>query len=936
MTPSEATGPLSSPGSNDSSRGPDLAPYGDSVAILWRVASPLVDTKLLVPRTRASIVPRPRLDERLRLATDARLTLISAPAGFGKTTLLAAWAEAHRSVGGVTAWVSLEPSDDDPITFWRYVTAALARAVPSLAATATMLEGAESPPIPTILATLVNQLAAAPTDLTLVLDDYHAITSPEIQEQMTFLIEHLPTRIHLVIATRADPPFPLARLRARGDLVEIRAADLRFTTHEATTYLNERMGLGLGPRDIDALEGRTEGWIAALQLAALAMQGRDDVSAYIASYTGDDRFVVDHLVEEVLRRQSDEVREFLLRSSILDRLSAALCDAVTGQHDGRATLDALDRGNLFLVPLDDGRRWFRYHHLFADMLRARLLDERPGLVRALHRRASAWFEVAGDRDEAVRHALEGQDWDRAAHLLELALPDLRQGRQEALMRRWLGALPRETFQDRPVLAIGYVGGLMSDGEPQDIEALLADAERWLDPRTRPESGLIVADQSQLARLPSAITMYRAAQAQIRGDREATLAQATRALELAAPDDHSSRGGAAGFLALVQWAAGDLDAAHDHWTRSMDSLTRAGHLVDAVAIVRALAEIRAAQGQAREARRTYEHGLDLASGHGPNPLRGAADMHTGLAELAVGTNDLDTAAAHLLASTQLDGQGAALPQDASRRRVVSALIRHAEGDADAALALLDEAERTYVGEYFPVFRPIPALRARMLIAERRLAEAADWARDRGLAPEDDLDPVREYEHVTLARLLMASATTAETSPMRRAQALLDRLLRAAEAGGRQRSVLEVRVLLAIVRDALRDDVGALSVLCRAFELAEPEDQVRVFLAEGARMTALLERAIAHGISPRFARRLLAASDRPRKQPLAESLSERELEVLDRLATDMSGPDIARELVVALSTVRSHTKSIYNKLGVSGRRAAVRRAEDLGLLSGARRP
>lgn len=851
------------------------------------------------------------------------MVLVSAPAGFGKTTMLADWVAAAPTA----AWVSLEQADNHATTFWRYVAESLRRAVPSTSSASALLEDGDLPPVASSLAALVNDLDAAETEVTLVLDDYHVIDDLEIHEQVSWLIEHLPPGARIAIATRADPPFPLARLRAKRELVEIRAADLRFTTDEAATYLNELMSLDLAPDDVAALDDRTEGWIAALQLAALSLQGRADAAGFIADFAGDDRYIVDYLVQEVLQRQPDDIRAFLLDTSILDRMTGDLCDAVTGLDSGAATLEALERANMFVIPLDARRGWYRYHHLFADVLRSRLSEERRGVVEELHRRASEWFERHDDRDSAIEHALAARNWDRAAYLLELALPQLRRGRQEMTMRRWFGALPGDVFRNRPVLSVGYVGALMSNGDIQDIDTLLTDAERWLDPMAR-LSDMVVVDEAELARLPSAVAMYRAGQAQLRGDVHATLSHAHRALELADVNDPLGRGGAAGLLALAHWSSGDLEGAYAYWTDAMASLQRAGHTVDAIAIVRALGEIRFAQGRLSDVRQAYKRGLEMAQGD-EGPKRGLADMHAGLAELALETGDLDAAAEHLQSSTDLDERGLGLPQNASRRRIVAALLRAAEGDAVAALGLLDEAERAFVGEYFPVVRPIPALRARMQLAAGRLKAAADLVAERGLSTDDDLEYLHEYEHVTLARLLLASG---EHGP---AVALLDRLLASAESGGRGRTVVEVLVLLALAHRAARDEARALTAVRRALAVAEPEASMQVFLGEGAPVTAMLEAAIAHGIHAEYARRLLAASEVPRKQPLADPLSQREVEVLRLLATDLGGPEIADELVVGLSTVRSHTKSIYAKLGVNSRRAAVRRGEELGLMAGTSR-
>ena len=402
-----------------------------------------------------------------------------------------------------------------------------------------------------------------------MLDDYHLIDAQEIHDGVAFLLEHLPPEVHVVIATRADPGFPLARLRARGELEEIRAADLRFTTDEAVAYLNDVMGLDLTTADVDALEARTEGWIAALQLAALSMQGRSDAAEFIAGFAGDDRYIVDYLVEEVLQRQAEPVRQFLLRTSILARLSGPSCDAVTGEGGGKAMLEQLDRGNLFLVPLDDRRQWYRYHHLFADVLLARLMDEQSDIVPDLHRRASAWYEEHGEPSEAIRHALAAGDVEHAAELMERAMPATRSSRQgTAAMLGWLDALPDEVIAARPVLSVHHAGLLLDSGRLDGAEARLRDAEAWLSVpvdvdggRNASQGAPIVVDEAEFRRLPAAIAVYRAAQAHLRGDVDSTMAHAARALDLIDPDDHLGRGSAAGLLALAHWTTGDLDAAH---------------------------------------------------------------------------------------------------------------------------------------------------------------------------------------------------------------------------------------------------------------------------------------------------------------------------------------------------------------------------------------
>lgn len=898
------------------------------------VSSPLLETKFHVPRRRRTLVVRSRLSERLSGAEGA-LVLVSAPAGFGKTTLLTEWLGATPIDGPAVAWLSLDQRDNEPALFWTYVVTALERAAPTVGAGALSLLSSGQSPMEAVLPTLLNELQAVAKEVVLVLDDYHLIEAHDVHDGMAYLLEHAPQQLHVVIASRSDPPLPLARLRARGELVEMRAADLRFTPGEARTYLNDVMGLQVETQDVAALEGRTEGWIAALQLAALSMQGRDDVGGFIARFAGDDRYIVDYLVGEVLQRQPDSVRSFLLQTSILSRLSGALCDAVTGQDGGAARLEALDRANLFLVPLDDRRHWYRYHHLFGDMLRARLLDEQPKLVHELHRRASGWYEQEGERLEAIRHAMAGEDFERAADLIELALPAMQQSRQEATLRRWLEALPEELFATRPVLSAGYVGALMSTGELHGVEERLRDAERWLATTTdgAPPGAMVVVDEAMFRRLPASIAMYRAALARLHGDVPETMAQARRALDLVGADDHLERGGAASLLGLAYWTYGDLDAAHRWYGDGMANLEKGGYHADLVAGAVTLADIRIAQGRLREAMTIYERGLQRTNEHAP-PLRGAADMHVGMSVLFRERNDLDAATRHLLVSREL-GEHAGFSQNPHRWRVAMARVREAEGDLAAAVELLDDAERLYNGDFSPDVRPIAALRARVLLAQGDIGGALAWARERDLAVGDDLSYGREFEHVTLCRVLIARhRADRQASFLHDAARLLERLLAAADDGERTGSLVEILVLRALAHQAHGDIPAALASLEQALALAAPEEYVRTFLDEGAPMTTLLRAVGQRGAARPYARHLLASAGEsvggaPAPGALVEPLTGRELTVLRLLRTDLSGPDIARELMVSLNTMRTHTKNIYTKLGVGDRRAAVRRAEELGL-------
>jgi LuxR family maltose regulon positive regulatory protein len=887
-------------------------------------APPLLGTKLHAPRRRRGVVERPRLTDRLADAKLPLLTLVSAPAGFGKSTLLAEWLSGDANDDRSTAWLSLDAGDNDPALFWSYVIAAVRTVVPDAGQGALSLLRS-SQPLESVVASMLNDLADLPGELVVVLDDYHLIGAAELHEAMSILLEHLPPQIHLVLAGRADPPLPLARLRAQGDLLEIRAADLRFTAEEATAYLNESMGLHLTATDVDALEARTEGWIAALQLAALSMQGRDDTGGFIASFAGDDRFVVDYLAEEVLERQPEEIRSFLLHTSVLDRLTGTLCDAVTDGTGGRALLERLDRANLFLVPLDDRRLWYRYHHLFADVLRARLLDEEPEQLDELHRRASAWYEASGDQPPAITHAMAGHDVERAAMLIELAAPAALRNRQEATARRWLTALPDELFPARPVLSMLKVGALMVSGETAGVETLLDGIERWLAADVD-VTAAIVFHAEEFARLPAHVEVYRAALALIAGDTEGTMEHANRALDLAEPSDHLRQGSAAALVGLAHWTLGDIESAGRRYAQAIASLTAAGHVSDVLGCSIALADIQLVQGRLGDAVRTYESGLELAEQHGV--VRGTADMHVGLSGVLLEQNNLAAARRHMEASDQL-GDHAGLPQHPYRWRVVAARLRRAEGDAATGLALLHEAERAYNTDFSPAVRPVAAVKAQAELAAGATAVPDRWASGRGLSADDDLSYLREYEHITLARLLLATHAAD-------AARLAERLLAAAEAGRRAGSVIEILIVLSLAHQARGDHQAATAAIEEALVRAEPEGYIRLFVEELPALAPLLRSVSRHGVAGEHARRVLAgaavdpgpAGETPRPG-LVDQLSSRELDVLRLLRSDLSGPDIARELDVSLNTVRTHTKSIYMKLGANNRREAVRRAAEFGL-------
>jgi LuxR family maltose regulon positive regulatory protein len=898
--------------------------------VTWEdhVVGPLLESKYRIPARRPGTVARPRLLDVLDGTVGAALTVVSAPAGFGKSTLLAEWLAAVPTSTTAVAWVSLDERDDDPTRFWTYAVTAIQAA----AGGGDEALGALTSPasIEAALVAVLNDVGGSARDVVLVLDDLHLVTSPAVHEGIAFLLEHRPPQLHLVLATRVDPPLPLARWRARGELVEVRAADLRFTEQESATYLNGPMGLALSAQDVATLDRRAEGWIAALQLAALSMRGRDDVGAFIAGFAGDARHVVDYLAEEVLARLPDTTRDFLLETSVLERLTGPLCDAVTGRDGGRGTLVALERANLFLVPLDDRRQWYRYHHLFADVLRAHLTDERADAVPELHRRASAWLCDSGDTPAAIEHALAGGHLDRAADLMERAMPTMRRERREAELLRWVRSLPDEVVRVRPVLGTAFVGALAQASEFDTVEQRLADVERAVRPDggawpAQAPPGLVVVDEEGYRSVPAGLELYRAALALRRADLDAAAAHARQALSLTPARDDLTRAAAGALGGLASWARGDLARAEAAYVESVAGLHRAGFVADVLGCCIALGDIRRTLGRLGDAERLHRWALALTDPAAP--VRGTADMHVALAGVLVERDDLTGAAEHLDACRRL-GEHRGLPQNPYRSRVTEARLLEARGDLDGALTLLDEAERVHDTDYSPDVAPVPAVRARLRIRRGELREADAWARERRLSPDDEPTYLREYEHLALARLLLARR---DDAGLEAAAGLLDRLHAAAEEGARIGSLIEILVLQALVAQARRDVPSALDALRRAVTLAEPEGVVRVVTEEGPAIAALLRALPKHDPAHTYGRRLLAGFDQVRPpRTLVDPLSDRELDVLRLLGSDLGGPDIARELSVSLNTVRTHTKSIYAKLGVNSRRAAVHRAHDLGVL------
>ena len=896
----------------------------------------MLATKLFAPIGRPRLVARKRLVVQLdhTLTAGHRLTLVSAPAGFGKTTAVSHWLRGLQQYhsGVEVGWLSLDEGDNDLTRFLAHMIAALSSAGldidPSVIDAGTA--GAVSAALPALVNDLAHNAAQAPdTHRVLVLDDHHTIAATPVHEAIAFLLDQLPPQLHLVVATRSDPPLPLARLRSRGQLTEVRAADLRFTPDEARDFLNLVMGLDLTAADVEALDERTEGWIAGLQLAGLSLAGiseRRDVAGFIDAFTGSNRFVIDYLADEVLARQPADVRDFLLHTAVLDLLTGPLCDEVTGRVDSARVLESLERENVFVVPLDRDRSQYRYHHLFADVLRARLLSEQPGQLRGLHQRASAWYAVNGDVESAVRHSLSAEDFDRAAYLMESAIPELRRARQDGTLLAWADRLPEAVVRRSPVLSIMSAWALLMSGELDRAGARLNDAEAALAAgAVDHDLSATWAETEDLRNAPAMIAIYRASLAQARGDIAETVRQDQQALDLAEPDDHFVRGAGAGFLGLAAWAGGDVREALTTFTEAVGSLHAAGNVVDELDSTVVLADLWVAAGRPSRARRLYEQAIQRVKANGDPYPRSISDQHVGLAELDCEADELASAAAHLETAQMLRERGS-ITENQHRWFVAMAQLRAAEGDCAAAWPLLDHAEALYRRGFYPELRPIAAVRARLQIRAGDLTSAAAWADERRVAVADGPDYLHEFEQLTLVRLLLAehrargrSELSGVPAAVDAALAVLDRCHAAAAESERDGSLLEIRVLHALAYDASGDRSRALAVLDHALtEAREPNTQARLFVDEGAPMAALLDLVV--GQPPTLARH----------GRLADPLSRRELDVLRRLDSELTGPAIARELYVSLNTFRTHTKRIFTKLDVTTRAGAVRRARELGLL------
>ncbi len=903
----------------------------------------LLATKLHVPRPQRGFVPRQRLVQALSQGLARGRVLICAPAGFGKTSLLADWAGGG---GRPVAWLGLDAGDNDPARFWRYVVGALDQAQPGIAERLGPLLG---PPAPRsfegLVTDLINELAdqGGRDEVLLVLDDYHLIDAGPVHESVAFLLENLPPGLLLVVSGRADPPLPLARLRARGQLAELRAAELRFTTEEAAALLGAAAGPVLSDTAVVALTARTEGWAAGLQLAALSLRGRTDAAGFVAAFSGSHRFVLDFLADEVLDGQPGQVRAFLLETSVLERLSGELCDAVTGRSGGQAMLHHIEQAGLFLMPLDEVRGWWRYHHLFADLLRARLEQEQPGRVRELHRAAAAWCDEHDLSDDAVRHALAAGDAAWAAQLVERHVETLLRRSEGATLHRWLSALPAESVRDRPRLCLAQATSAAISFRVEAIEGLVDDAERAFAVRgDEPYEPTVPLAVSVLANVPAGIAFLHAVLARLRGDPALAADYNRQTQGLLGEQDWLMRSMVRWNMAGADWLRGRLGQAERDLAEVLAERRAAGEGFLAMRVCYDLGQVQRAQGQLDAALATYREALEMAGEGGSQPPHlGVA--HVGLAEVLYQRDEMAAALDHATRGITLCRQLAFTPPLAAGLAIL-ARIRQAQGDAAAALEAMGEAGQVELSpQVIALLNPVPSQRARLLLAQGDVSAAAQWAKAAGLSPDDEPDYPQEPAYLVLARVLLAQDRPGP------AVTLLQRLRATAASQGRIGSVIEIQALLALALAACGDHAGALGALAQTVTLALPRGYVRVFADEGAPMRALATRLSAakdqpgpaRDIDPDYLAGLLRARGQAGAAPpsrraaaalpgMAEPLTDRELQVLQLLASGRSNQRIAHELVVALDTVKKHVTHVLAKLGAANRTEAVARARQLGLI------
>lgn len=874
------------------------------------MSTPVLATKLYIPPPppRSKVVLRPRLFERLNAGLHTKLTLISASAGFGKTTLVSQWLAV---CGRPAAWLSLDERDNDPPRFLTYLVAALQTIAPHIGEdVVAVLQSPSPPPAETLLTSLLNEIAGIPTDFLLVLDDYHMVDSRAIDHALTFLIDYLPPQMHVVLTTREDPNLPLARLRARSQLTELRVKDLRFTADEATAFLNQVMGLNLSAPDIAALETRTEGWIVGLQLAALSMQGHANTASFIHSFTGSHHFVLDYLVEEVLQRQPENVQTFLLRTSILDRLCGSQCDAVMGDTtaSGQNILKTIEQANLFIIPLDNERRWYRYHHLFADLLRQRLHQSATAsTVDELHTRASKWYEASGLELEAFHHAAAAHDVQRAARLLEGKGMPLHFRGAVIPVLNWLGSLSATVLDARPSLWVMYASALSMAGQSTAVEPKLQAAEAALQ---------AVEPDAVTRNLIGHIAAIRAMEAVNHYEVDTIIAQSRRALEYLHPDNLPVRTATTWKLGYAYQIQGERAAASRAYSETITTGQQSGNRLFTIMAFIGLGNIQESDTQLLLAAQNYRHALQLL---GDSPYLVACEAHLGLAQICYEWNDLEAAQQHGEQAVQLARQ----VENADRFvicEVFLARLKLAQGDVNGAAAILAKADQSARQHHFALRMPeIAAAQVFILLRQGNLAAAAH------LVQTFDLP-------ISQARVHLAQ----DNPPA--ALAVLEPFRRQMEAKGWADERLRAMVLQALAHHANGQQDSALHLLGETLALAAPEGFTRIFVDEGAPMVPLLSNAAAHGIGvvPDYVRKLLAAfetearPDTGSSHAMIEPLSQRELEVLQLIAQGLSNHDISERLFLALSTVKGYNQNIFGKLQVQRRTEAVARARELGLI------
>jgi LuxR family maltose regulon positive regulatory protein len=945
----------------------------------------LLPTKLYIPQGRTSLEARPRLLERLANGLGSKLILIAAPAGFGKTTLLAqglgvsGWAldgssaktQLPTSIPHQAAWLSLDAADNDPTTFMRYLIAALHTIAPNIS-TAALLRSPRLPPSDILITALANDLTTLPGESLLVLDDYHAIGTPAIHQALAFLLDHIPPQLHLIIATREDPPLPLARLRAKGQLIELRAAELRFTSDEVAAFLTTVMHLPLTAEQVAALEHRTEGWIAGLQFAALAMRDHRDIASFVNAFTGSHRFVVDYLAEEVINNQPHHLQTFLLKTSILDRMSASLCDAVlgitmnnesrtmgasiteagslaiahrssSGDNYSQLLLEQLERANLFIIPLDDTRQWYRYHQLFVDVLRGRLASGAiPEIVATLHRRASAWFEAQGLVAEAVQHALAANDGERAARLMELHGDAIWMHGGLATLARWLTALPDAALTAHPKLALNHAFMLVAQDAFASADRRLTAAEDALRAAPVPDPALL----GQAAVIRTAIALLTEQPAEV------TIASGRQALEILPESSTTWRSHASVILGIGYYAqAGAIKLSRQTLLEAEQISVRAGDAFIAASAVVHLSIVLEIGGQRRESERFNQHNLQHAAEPFWQGVPLAAYARLGLGRARYERNDLRMAREHLT-----DAIGQLETWSIKRPLIIAcvwlARVHQALGEPEQAHKCMERVVAiVQKDDLKQTFSHWAAYRARLALAQGDLTNAAEWARRIELTLEGALNPAHEFEHITLAQIYLAQQRLSE------AQALLARLLPAAQAAERMGRVLEIELLKALTAGALGQRAEALTALECALSLAEPEGYIRIFVDTGPPMQALLQEAYTRGIALDYVAMLLAAFSNQNTETrrhgdkqegtlatdsislspslqisksLVEPLTTRELEVLQLLAIGASNSAIAEKLVISVGTAKKHVNNILAKLDVRSRTHAAIWAREHGLV------